>query len=42
MCVWKYSDVTPFEIINMFSSVTVTDYSYIYFVIKLRNAVTCK
>ncbi len=43
MCVWKYSGVTPFVIIkiflsilikyNFFFSVTITDYSYIYFVI---------
>ncbi len=43
----KYSDVTPFVIIgncNLIThsfSVTVTDYSYIYFVIKLHNIVTC-
>ncbi len=49
-CVWKKSDVTPFVIINIFTSncnlitifflVTVTDYNYFYFVIKLRNSVT--
>ncbi len=40
---WKYSDATPFVIINIFKSnlithsfsVTVTDYNYIYFVIML-------
>ncbi len=47
----KKSDVTPFVIINIFISncnlithfflVTVTDYNYFYFVIKLRNYVTC-
>ncbi len=46
-----YSDVTPFVIINIYISncnlithlvfVTVTDYSYIYFVIKLHNFVNC-
>ncbi len=46
--VCKYSDVTPFVIVNIFISncdlitqffiVTATDYSYRYFVIKLRNA----
>ncbi len=50
-CVWKKSDVTPFVILNIFISncnlithffsVTVTDYNYFYFVIKLRNSVTC-
>ncbi len=47
----KKSDITPFVIINIFKSncnlithfflVTVTNYNYIYFVIKLRNLVTC-
>ncbi len=47
----KYSSVTPFVIVNIFISncnlithfflVTVTNYSYIYFVIKLRNALAC-
>ncbi len=47
----KYSDVTPFVIIHIFISncnlithsfsVIVTDYSYIYLVIKLRNFATC-
>ncbi len=52
MCVWKNSDVTPFVIVNIsniskcnlitfFFSVTVTDDSYIYFVIKLCNSLTC-
>ncbi len=51
MCVWKKSDVTLFVIISIFISncnlithfflVTVTDYNYFYFVIKLRNPVTC-
>ncbi len=40
-----YSDVTPFVIFNIFSSncnliTFVTDYSYIYFVIKLCNSIT--
>ena len=34
------SDVTHFVIINIFS-VSVTDYGYIYFVIKLFNTVIC-
>ncbi len=47
----KYSDVTPFIIVNIFIGncnlithfflVTVSDSSYIYFVIKLHNAITC-
>ncbi len=47
----KKSDVTPFVILNIFISncnlithfflVTVTNYNYFYFVIKLRNSVTC-
>ncbi len=47
----KKSDLTPLVILNIFISncnlithyfsVTVTDYSYFYFVIKLRNSVTC-
>ncbi len=49
VCVWKYSDVTPFVIVNIFISncnlIThffsqyysyFSDYSYIYFVIKMR------
>jgi len=50
-CVWKKSDVTLFVIVNIFISncnlitifflVTVTNYNYFYFVIKLRNFVTC-
>ncbi len=44
------SDVTPFvvtifisncNLITHFFSVTVTDYNHMYFVIKLRNLVTC-
>ncbi len=47
----KKSDVTPLVIFNFFISncnlivycfsVTVTDYGYFYFEIKLRNSVTC-
>ncbi len=47
----KYLDVTLFVILNIFISslivithsfsVTVTDYNYISFVIKLHNFVTC-
>ncbi len=49
----KKSDVTPFVILTIFISncnlithffsvtVTVTDYNYFYFVIKLRNSITC-
>ncbi len=48
MCVWKYSDATPFVIINVFISncnlithfFSVTDFSYIYFVIKIQDAIT--
>ncbi len=50
-CLWKKSDVTPFVILNIFLSncnlithfflVTVTNYDYFYFVIKLRNSITC-
>ncbi len=47
----RYSDAAPFVIIKIFMSncnltthflvVTVTDYSYSYFVIKLRKFFTC-
>ncbi len=47
---WEKSDAIPFVIINIFISncnlithlflVTVTNYNYFYFVIKLRNSVT--
>ncbi len=50
-CVGKKSDVIPFVILNIFISncnlitqfflVTVTNYNYFYFVIKLRNSITC-
>ncbi len=50
MCVCEYSYVNPFVIVHIFISnsfnnkkisVTVTDYSYIYFVIKWHNSFTC-
>ncbi len=45
----RKSDVTPFVIINMLISILIyvvyllhaTDYSYVYFAIKLLNLVTC-
>ncbi len=50
-CMKNKSDVTPLVILNIFISncnlithffsVTVTDNSYFYFVIQLRNSVKC-